>query len=190
MLMIKDKFESPLLANKCSVAHLKSKFQLLYAHVNKFLSNVTPDKCWKRLFTLKDMLGITNILHIAEICIAIPLSNAESEQIFSFCWRVFNKEWSSLKNSTLESLLRLRSDRDFAEERYEHAINIFLTEYPNGQVRKLPRHLDGHSYPSKRKAPSNRQGIVTNRLDSLVTEIDVNEISDSEWSDSSSDDEI
>ena len=144
---------------------------------------------------MKDTLGITNILHIAEICIAVPLSNAESERNFSFCWRVFNKERSSLKNSTLESLLRLRSDRDFAEERYEHAINMFLTEYPNGQVRKRPRHLDGHSYPSKRKAPSNRQGIVslgdiTNRLDSLVTEIDVNEISDSEWSDSSSDDEI
>ena len=45
ILMIKDKFESPLLANKCSVAHLKSEFQLLFAHVNKFLSNVTPDKC-------------------------------------------------------------------------------------------------------------------------------------------------
>ena len=72
---------------------------------------------------------------------------------------------------------------------------MFLTESPNGQVRKHPQHLDGHSCPSKRKAPSNRQGIVslgdiTNRLDSLVTEINVNEISDSEWSDSSSDDEI
>jgi hypothetical protein len=36
-------------------------------------------------------LNIENIIHVAEICIAVPLSNAETERVFSFLWKVFAK---------------------------------------------------------------------------------------------------
>ena len=41
-----------------------------------------------------------------------------------------NKERSPLTNSTRETLLHLRGDHDFLEERDEHAMELFLTEYP------------------------------------------------------------
>ena len=76
---------------------------------------------------MKNELGIVNILHIAELCIALPISNAESERVFSFLWRVFSKDRQSLSNSTLEDILRLRCDTDFSESRYKRAIEMYLT---------------------------------------------------------------
>ena len=75
-IKIKDHYSEQLAANGCNIDRLNAELRILYSHVKKFLSNVTPSKCWPRLFKLKG-LGIKNILHIAEICITIPLSNAE-----------------------------------------------------------------------------------------------------------------
>ena len=103
-----------------------------------------------------------NILHIAELCIVIPLSNAECERIFSFLWRQLTKERRRLGNDTLELILQLRSDKDFSPERYDHAIELFLSQYPDGTVRKRKRHVDGHTYPSERKK------VNQNELPSLI----------------------
>ena len=61
----------------------------------------------------------------------------------------------SLKKSSLEDILRLRGDTDFPDKRYNHAIEMFWGEYPNGEVRKRPRTLDGIAYPSSRKSRNN-----------------------------------
>ena len=78
-IKIKDHYSEQLAANGCNIDRLNAELRILYSHVNKFLSNVTPSKCWPRLFKLKG-LGIKNILHFAEICISIPLSNAECKR--------------------------------------------------------------------------------------------------------------
>ena len=83
-IKIKDHYSEQLAANGCNIDRLNAELRILYSHVNKFLSNVTPSKCWHRLFKLKEGLSIKNIFHIAEICISIPLSNAECERIFIF----------------------------------------------------------------------------------------------------------
>ena len=77
-------------------------------------------------------------------------SNAESERVFSFLWRIFSKERQSMKHDTLEILLSIRSDVDLREERYRDAVDMFLNKYPDGAVRKKKRHLQGHKYPSRR----------------------------------------
>ena len=77
-------------------------------------------------------------------------SNAESERVFSFLWRIFSKERQSMKHDTLEILLSIRSDVDLREERYRDAVDMFLNKYPDGAVRKKQRHLQGHKYPSRR----------------------------------------
>ena len=84
-IKIKGCYSEQLAANGCNIDHLNAELRILYSHVNKFLSNVTPSKCWPCLFKLKEGLGIKNILHIAEICICIPLSNAECKCIFHSC---------------------------------------------------------------------------------------------------------
>ena len=116
----------------------------MFTHVRKFLSGNSPLCCWPQLFQLKSSLGLKNILHIAEICIVVLLSNAESEQMFSYLWRQLSKERMSLNHETLERILQLRSaGKDYCIETYDHAIDLFLTEFPNGIVRKRPCHVDG-----------------------------------------------
>ena len=47
--------------------------------MKNFGSNKQFSKTWSMLFSLKHDLGIRNILHIAEISIALQICNAESE---------------------------------------------------------------------------------------------------------------
>ena len=156
------------------------------------MPNRSSSKAWPFIIKLKEGLGIKNILQIAELCIAIPISNAESAQVFSFLWNVFSKNRQSLKNSSLEDILRLRCDTDFSDERYNHAIEMFWGEYPNGEVRKRPWRLDGIAYPSSRK--SRKQPQLTVQIDYLNVIVlsddeinDINVISDDEWSHSDND---
>ena len=150
------------------------------------------------LFSLKHELGIKNFLHVAKISIVLPICNAESERVFSFLWCAFSKERQLLKNDTLEDILRLRSDMDYKPSKYDHAIELFLSEYPNGDVRKRGRHLDGHNYPEKQKSCGQRKKLSVN-VDLLhktisssseeeeehnIENININEITDEEWSDS------
>ena len=65
----------------------------------------------------------------------------------------------SLNHQTLERILHLRSaGKDYRIETYDHAIDLFLTEFPDdGTVRKRPRHVDGHNYSKKRNANEKEQ---------------------------------
>ena len=36
----------------------------------------------------------------------------------------------ALKNDTQEAILRVRSDKDFSERRYDRAVNMFMIEFP------------------------------------------------------------
>ena len=62
-------------------------FIFLAMEVSKLFSHITisgsSEKCWKQMFSLKEKLGIGNILHLVEICIVLPISNAEVERVFS-----------------------------------------------------------------------------------------------------------
>ena len=130
---------------------------------------------------------------IVELCIVLPLANPEAERVFSFLWDQLDKKRLRLKNSTLETLLQVRGDDNFSPEKYDDAINMFLTSHPDGTLRKRPRHVDGHNYPSKRKSTSSSSTMLSlqqiNELLSRgvnVSDIDPNlvEISEDEWSDS------
>ena len=52
-IKIKDHYSEQLAANGCNIDRLNAELRILYSHVNKFLSNVTPSKCWPRLFKFK-----------------------------------------------------------------------------------------------------------------------------------------
>ena len=144
MSVISNRFEKLLTANQCEITKIQQEFEILYEHVKMFLSRKCPHKVWPHLFSRQQELGIKNILHVAEISIAMPTSNAETERIFSFLWRIFSKERQSFKDEGLNDLLRLRTDQNFDAGRYDHAINLFMTEHPNGEIRKHSRRVDGH----------------------------------------------
>ena len=57
----------------------------------------------------------------------------------------------------------MRPDENFDCSRYNLATHLFLTDHPNGEVRKHTRHVDAHNYPKKRKS------IVTNKASASAT---------------------
>ena len=89
-----------LLANGCNMTHLKEEFELLHDHIKRYVSKVSTEKCWPIIFQIGADLGIHNLLHILEICLVIPLSNAESERVYSFLWHIFSKERQPLEHNT------------------------------------------------------------------------------------------
>ena len=60
---------------------------------------------------------------------------------------------NSLKNSlshrSLEKILQIQL-KDFSVATCGHAIELFLSIHPNGDVRKRPRHIDCHDNPKNK----------------------------------------
>ena len=55
-----------------------------------------------------------------------------------------------MNNETLERILQFRfGTGDYSIEQYDHGTDLFLTDYPDGIVRKKRRQPDGHNYPLK-----------------------------------------
>ena len=70
--------------------------------------------------------------------------------MFSYLWHQLRKERMSLNHQTLERILQLRSvGKGYRIEMYDHTIDLLLTEFPDGTVRKRPRHVDGHNCSKK-----------------------------------------
>ena len=76
--VIVDHFREMLVNNGCKIAKLKTELDIVHDHIIKFALNHEPVKCWPLIFKLKHELGVRNILHIIELCLVTPLSNAES----------------------------------------------------------------------------------------------------------------
>ena len=129
-----DHFKDVLLANNCHIDHLKE--ELLFDHINRYVSKSSAEKCWPIIFRIGDNLGIRNLIHILHICLVAPLSNVESERVFSLLWRIFSKERQSLKHDTRVSLkkrchdaasglLNVSSDEE-SEEQINPPQNVLL----------------------------------------------------------------
>ena len=69
-----------------------------------------------------------------------------------------DKDCLNMNNETLERILQFQFGTGaYSIKHYDQAIDLFLTEYPHGTVRKKRRQPDGHNYPSKRKKATNVQ---------------------------------
>ena len=104
--VIVEHLKSLLLANNCNINHLKEKLEVLHDHIIRYVSKSSSERCWSIAFPNGHDLGIHNLLYYLEICLAAPLSNAESERVFLFLWCICKKK-------------------------YRDAIHIFLNEYPD-----------------------------------------------------------
>ena len=93
--VVVDYLASPLLLNNCNLNFLKEEFEISHNHVRRYVSKCSSEKCWPIIFRIGQELGIRNLLHVIEICLTAPLSNAESKRVFSFLWHIFSKERQS-----------------------------------------------------------------------------------------------
>ena len=89
--VIVEHFKYLLLANNCSINHLKEEVEVLHDHIIRYVAKSSSARCWPMIFHIGHDLGIHNLLHVLEICLTAPLSNAESEGVFSFLWCIFSK---------------------------------------------------------------------------------------------------
>ena len=62
---------------------LAIEISTIYDYTARFMPNASPEKCWKQIWPLKEKLSIPNIIQLVEICIVLPLSDAEVERIIS-----------------------------------------------------------------------------------------------------------
>ena len=106
----------------------------------------------------------------------------------------------SLSHQALEQVLQIRQVKDFSVENYDHAIELFLSIHPNGDVCKQPRRVDGIDNPKNKQGKKNTGDQPNSKFPSLecihqqgtaIENIDPKPIpsSDEEDSDESSDDE-
>ena len=81
----------------------------------------------------------------------------------------------NLNHQILERILQLRSaGKDYRIETYDHAINLFLTEFPDGTARKHLRHIDWHNYRKKQNVNEKEQNESTstsNETPSFVVDL-------------------
>ena len=124
--------------------------------------------------------------------LAIPLLNAEAER-FLFMWRIFSKDWQSMNIKTIENIFWLCLDQDYSPQRYDYAIELFLSEYTDGIVRKGKCQVDGVT--TFKKCPKiDSTKSISEVLDDLVPDPDdipLSDISDNdEWSSTEDDDEF
>ena len=76
-------------------------------------------------------------------------------------------------------------------KQYDHAIDLFLTEYPDWTVRKTWRQPDRHNYPSKRKKATSVQSKPSSLTEinealqqaTTIDKIDIVDISSSDSED-------
>ena len=71
---------------------LAIEISTIYDCIVRFMSNASPEKCLKQIWPLKEKLSIPNILQFVEICIVLPLSNAEVERVFSTFSKMMTRE--------------------------------------------------------------------------------------------------
>ena len=92
-----------------------------------------------------------------------------------------------LQNNSQEAILWVCRDENFDPKRYDRAIDIFLNEYPDGELRVGKRRLSG--YTSHVRPNRSKKAIVTINID-IDDEPNLSEISSNEWSSSDLEAEI
>ena len=93
----------------------------------------------------------------------------------------------------------MRTEENFAYSLDDLATHLFLTEHPNGEVRKHTRHVDGHKYRKKQRSIVTNKRSASATLDLLVPddvpdympeieEICLDDFSGDEWTSDSDED--
>ena len=86
--VIVEHFKSLLPTNHCSINHLKEELEVLHDHIIRYVSKLSSERCCPIIFRNWHDFRIHNLLHVLEICLTAPLSNAE-QRVFIFVAHIF-----------------------------------------------------------------------------------------------------
>ena len=151
ILELSDCFEELLVENGCEIHSLLPEWVALKTHVLPIITNNPKEfylKIWQRVFNadlVKEECG--NILHIIEILLCTPFTNAKLERMFSRMARVKTDYRNRLCRDLLDACLRVGEEGPSLEEfTPEPSISLWFEK----KVRRLSS--KSHQYPAKRKS--------------------------------------
>ena len=114
---IAEHFSEVLIHSKCNVQELQNEWtfkDLCQAYMYQNNRNEKYVKLWERIFINEEVLKeCKNILHIFELLLITPFSNAKLERMFSRMLRVKNDWRNRLGRDRLETLLRISGGKCF-----------------------------------------------------------------------------
>ena len=123
---------------------------------------------WPKLLTNKDVqASCSNVLHIIEILLITPFTNAKLERMFSRLNRVKTDYRNRLVQERLEHLLRIGEEGPEIEE---FDTDIFMGIWYEGKVPRM-KAAKPHKYPKKR---------TSNQISSEIMDIATYTLSDLE----------
>ncbi|XP_057291390.1 zinc finger protein 862-like [Hydractinia symbiolongicarpus] len=159
-------FEKLLENNGCNVGEVKKEWISLQSHIIPIVINNPREyylKVWKRVFTNEHIRkDCENILHIIEILLCTPFTNAKVERGFSRMARVKSDFRSHLSRDMLDACLRINEDGpDICNFDPDPVIDQWYTE----KVRRLGS--SSHKYPKKRKSTTTTSDRV--QVDDLAS---------------------
>ena len=144
--------KSLLEQNKCNVENIPAQWDTLknrVKHTVSGLKDVNYLEVWAKLLTNKSVKeDCSDVLHVIELFLITPVTNAKVERMFSRMNRVKTDWRSSLKRERLDHLLRIGEEGVLLTEfNPESAIDVWNRE----TVRRIAA-AKPHRYPKKLKA--------------------------------------
>ena len=119
------------------------------------------------MFPIQMLTWFTNV----EIFI---INRFQVERVFSSFARMVRNDRKSLNNQSMEAVLRVRNRKVITTSNFENAMELFLNEFPNGEIRSRKRRLDGYvsTHPRKKRTPRDKRKGLDLNLSSSESEVD------------------
>ena len=151
---------APLLKyNSCNIAEIPTKWDILKNRPRHFIHpNCSYLDVWSGVFTSTEFQKeCANVLHVIELFLVTPFSNAKLERMLSTMERVKTNWRNRLSRDRLEANLRIN------QECVDNSIDNFypdeaIESWFNTKIRRLD--CSGHKFPKKRKTVSSKHGVV------------------------------
>ena len=160
---LSDCFEDLLKKNGCDVDALNPEWMTLKTYMVPLIKNKKEHyiDIWQHVMKSELVVNdCSNILHIIEILLCTPFSNAKLEKMFSRMARVKTDYSNRLGRTLLDACLHVSENSvELSCFDPDPAIDQWFAE----KVRRISS--SSHNYPSKRKSVANKSGESTSVVD-------------------------
>ena len=143
-------FSALLQDNGCDLDKILPEWDLLKLEISQLMSGMCTVKyldVWEQLFTSQFKKLYGNALHVIELLLITPTTNAKLERMFSRMNRVKNDWRNRLSRERLENNLRIGEDGPLSKDFDPEAA---IERWYNQKVRRIGA-AKPHKYPQKRQ---------------------------------------
>jgi hypothetical protein len=173
---------TPLLErNNCNTAEIPAEWDILKCQLSPLIHpNRSYVDMWSAIFTSEEFRkDCANVLHVIELLLITPFSNAKLERMFSTMKRVKTDWRNHLGRQRLEANLRI-SQESVGNSLDDYCPDAAIDLWFNARVRRL--NSSSHRYPKKRKTISSKDDVAD------ITELTMSDLENEELDSDNEDD--